>query len=64
MAAAAGAHLGPASRPARPPKDSTAQPPISGVMTRAAGIPPSQTAAARTSGIPVMNCGTIPVPRG
>ena len=64
MAAAAGAHLGPASRPARPPKESTAHPPISGVMTSAAGIPPSQTAAARTSGIPVMNCGTIPEPRG
>ena len=64
MAAAAGAHLGQASRPARPPKESTAHPPISGVMISAAGIPPSQTAAARTSGVPVMNCGTIPEPRG
>ena len=64
MAAAAGAHLGPASRPARPPKESTAHPPISGVVTSAAGIPPSQIAAARTSGIPVMNCGTIAEPRG
>ena len=63
-AAAAGAHRGPASRAARPPKLRIAQPPITGVTTSAAGIPPSQIAAARTSGIPVMNCGTIPVPRG
>ena len=63
-AAAAGAHRGPASRPARPPNDKMAAPPITGVRTRAAGIPPSQIAAAMASGIPVMNCGTIPEPRG
>ena len=63
-AAAAGAHFGPASRPARPPNESTAHPPISGVTTSAAGTPPIQIAAAMTSGIPVMNCGTMPEPRG
>ncbi len=63
-AAAAGAHPGPASRPARPPNASTAHPPISGVITSAAGNPPSQIAPASTSGVPVMNCGTIPAPRG
>jgi hypothetical protein len=64
MAAAAGAHPGPASRPARPPNESTAQAPISGVVTSAAFTPPSQTGAASRIGSPVMNCGTIPEPRG
>ena len=63
-AAAAGRPPRPGQPAARPPKESTAHPPISGVVTSAAGIPPSQTAAARTSGIPVMNCGTIPESRG
>ena len=63
-AAAAGAQRGPASRPARPPNDSTAHAPISGVVTSAADTPPSHTDAASTIGIPVMNCGTIPDPRG
>jgi hypothetical protein len=63
-AAAAGAHRGPVSRAARPPKLSTAQPPITGAMTSAAGMPLNQIAAASSRGIPVMNCGTIPVPRG
>ena len=61
-AAAAGAHLGPTSLPARPPNESTAHPPISGVITSAAGIPPSQTDAAMTSGIPLMNGGRSEAP--
>ncbi len=63
-AAAAGAQPGPASRPARPPNESTAQPPITGVTRRAPPMPCSQNPAASTSGAPVMNCGTMPVPRG
>ena len=63
-AAATGAHFAPASLPTRPPKESIAHPPISGVATSAAGTPPSHTDAASTSGIPDMNCGTIPLPRG
>ena len=63
-AAAAGAHPAPTSRPARPPNDSTAHAPISGVMTSAAGTPPSQIAAARTRGSPLMNCGARPEPVG
>ena len=63
-AAAAGAQPGPASRPARPPNESTAHPPITGVTSRAALMPCSQNPAARTSGAPVMNWGTMPVPRG
>ena len=39
-------------------EQSTAHPPISGVITSAAGIPPSQTDAAMTSGIPPMNGGS------
>ena len=63
-AAAAGAQPGPASRPARPPNESTAHPPITGVTSKAALMPWSQIPAARTSGAPVMNWGTMPVPRG
>ena len=63
-AAAAGAQPGPASRPASPPNESTAHPPITGVTRRAPLMPWSQIPAASTSGAPVMNWGTMPVPRG
>ena len=57
--AASGAHRGPASRAARPPNASTAAAPSTGATRTAAFTPPAQKAAARTIGIPAMNCGTM-----
>jgi hypothetical protein len=60
--AASGAHRGPASRAARPPKVSTAHAPSSGATRTAAPVPPAQNPAASTIGSPAMNCGTTPSP--
>ena len=60
--AASGAHRGPASRAASPPKVSTAQAPSTGASATAAPTPPIQKPAARTIGSPAMNCGTMSLP--
>ena len=57
--APAGAHRAPTSRPTRPAKDSTAQPPITGAISSAPGSPASHVPPASTSGSPGMNAGVI-----
>ena len=62
-AAAAGAHRAPASGRQAPEREHRARADQRRGHQRGR-IPPSQIAAASTSGIPVMNCGASPEPTG